>query len=118
MSMQETGWVVASEPDTARSGCGNPGGGERAWAQAERRRRMGRGWARGRAWEQQEQEGSLSTCPTSAPDVGSSEKGRCLEGERAEVRSRELEEPGVSTRSPGMAWRGHRCRGGPKNRWR
>lgn len=42
-------------------------------------------------------------------------------GKRAEVGSRELEEPrvpGVSTRSPGTAGRGKRCRGGPKNRWR
>lgn len=44
---------------------------------------MGRGWARERAWKQQEQEGSSAICTMSAPDPGSSEKGRCPEEEES-----------------------------------
>lgn len=46
-------------------------------------RRMGRGWARAGAGNQQEQEGSPSICPMSAPDPDSSERLKCWEEEES-----------------------------------
>lgn len=79
--MWEAGCVVTPEPDSTNSACGNLGGEGRALDQA--RRRMGRGWAREGARKQQEQEGSPTVCTMSAPDPGSSGKGRCLEEEES-----------------------------------
>lgn len=66
---------------------------------------MGRGWARERAWKQQEQERSPTIRTMSARDPGSSKKGRCPKEEGS---------TGKVLRAGGAvgAWRGKKCSGG------